>query len=1101
MTRESHASLSGVWSQELLLESLTIPERIDLFRSDPSLFTPDEDRADVVADEWATKLGRDGKALIADRLADLGIEKSELPLVLGAIKPDATELLDHDSWFDVCLEVAEWTGSYDASGLPEASFLTSVDDGPPISFEHVFVPWIDVATRRLLEECPSLGDLLTEELLRTQQRRLLKNLANFARFVFTEELATRRCKVYQGNDFLFGLMSKPTPQTVYIQTVRALLETDSGGGCGWMTTYPALARLLGVRVAMWIRSLVEFAVRLDEDQARFACELDAGEALGDLVALEFGAGDSHNGGRSVAICSFASGFTVVYKPRSGSIDVAFAALIDRMNEFFESDLRLRVPRTLDCSTRCWSEYISPQACTSLDELRQYFRRMGTLLAVIHLLQGNDFHLENVIAHGAHPVAIDLETVCVPDSNTEEMDPITDRAREIVSHSVLRTMLLPNVMGFRGASVQSMGAIQVQDPRKQVRTMQRLVNVNTDFQRWGRLESTQSGSRSNSQAWVETGEVLSTEEQQSETSRGYESAYRALYSQRAELLCESSPIHGLCDAWVRVLNRSTNIYARLLVESSRPGPFMNGVDRWVSLERLGLIINADSADEKRPAAVQITDAEVGALLDGDIAYFIAPGSGTTHWVVDPVTGKPVELPQTTMKTSAVDCALEQVKRMSEDDLAFQIRVQGESYQSAIQSLEGILHDPSHGDAESVDRSERPLRELVVEALEQIESGAIDSGEHLNWIDVTLSQESDTVVPSPLDESIYAGRGGLCLLFERAYRVLGERRWLELACGAVNFEFNQSKSSSMSQYLNSHPPTGLLARPGIVAAAWAIGRHEGYGHYRAFAETLAVSVSDRVIRKDDSFDVISGSAGYLLLLLRLNEQESLPGIEPLVTRLAQHLLDHACDLDGIGWRSDPSNIPLCGFGHGRAGIALALLEAGRLLDRPDLRAVALEAFEAEHRLRGDVPERGWPDYRSVKVDERSKARFSMNRWCSGSEGIALSRAAALQIVDVPFLRDDLDFALAGIRSRSAGRNHICCGQAGRILTHQTLRRLQAGAGLDEDSSDPAFMAGVLEASFDSKQSLVGVGLFQGLAGVVWTALSLLEDDGSDLLLIRP
>ena len=61
-----------------------------------------------------------------------------------------------------------------------------------------------------------------------------------------------------------------------------------------------------------------------------------------------------------------------------------------------------------------------------------------------------------------------------------------------------------------------------------------------------------------------------------------------------------------------------------------------------------------------------------------------------------------------------------------------------------------------------------------------------------------------------------------------------------------------------------------RPGIVAAAWAIGRHEGYGHYRAFAETLAVSVSDRVIRKDDSFDVISGSAGYLLLLLQCGRQ---------------------------------------------------------------------------------------------------------------------------------------------------------------------------------------------------------------------------------------
>ena len=90
-------------------------------------------------------------------------------------------------------------------------------------------------------------------------------------------------------------------------------------------------------------------------------------------------------------------------------------LLLRLNEPLEEALRLRVPRTIDRGTWCWAEFISARPCTDSKELGLYYRRMGTLLAILHTLQGNDFHLENVIAHGPHPVPIDLETVCVPDN--------------------------------------------------------------------------------------------------------------------------------------------------------------------------------------------------------------------------------------------------------------------------------------------------------------------------------------------------------------------------------------------------------------------------------------------------------------------------------------------------------------------------------------------------------------------------------------------------------------------------------------------------------------------------------------------------------------
>lgn len=1103
MTHEAESAPVQPINRQLVLDSLTIPERIRIFRDCPDQFTPDPERAKVITAVWLSKLGRDEKTSIADRLADLGIDESDLPFIVGDIPVGAVDLSPHQHWAKVCAQVRGWSGRCDDAGLPEASFLSHEEGEDPLPFEHALIPWVDVATRALIEECPLVKEVLSEKIIRGEQRRLMNNLAGFARFVFLNELQGKRSGLYQGNDYVRGVMFGDPPRTAYVRSVRTLVGIESDGRAGWMERYPALARLLGVRVVAWVRGLVEFVERLEEDGDLLASELSSKDELGALVDLSFGSGDSHNGGRSVAICTFERGGKVVYKPRNGSVDVAFSEVVHTINEFIDPDLRIRVPRTLNRGTWCWAEFITSKPCSDIGDLHDYHRRIGALLAVIHMLQGNDFHLENVMAHGAFPVPIDLETVCVPDSSTDDPATITDLATEIAHHSVLRTMLLPNVMGFRGADLRSMGAIHVEVGGNSTRTIKRLRHINTDFQRWVEVPDPNPNDRPDSLAWTEADEKLPAQEQQSATTEGFESAYRSLYAHREELLGDSSPLHLFSDAWVRVLNRATNLYWRLLHESCGAEQLVSGVDRWIHLQRLGVVITDDQTLQGRSALVELAEAESDALLDGDIAYFIAPGSGRTHWHLDSQTGEPVELPRTIMSKSAVDSAFEQVGRMSESDLALQLGLQGEAYQASVHSLTRILHGAS-GDVDStasVTRSTRSLSELVVQALEFIQSTAIDSGGHLNWIDLQLSVETEAITPSALDCNLYGGRGGLGLLYERAYRVFGESRWLETACGAIDWEVNSPAAVGM-QALEILPPTGLLARPGIISAAWSIGRHEDHGRYRDFARTLAVSVSEKAISNDDTFDVIGGTAGYILILLGLHQEEALPGIEPLLGRLADHLVAHAREVDGIGWSSRPKSMPMCGLGHGRAGIGLALLEAGCFLEREDLRAIGLAAFQAEHRLRSDSPEQGWPDYRLVKIDERHKAKFGFNAWCSGSEGIALSRAAALQISDAPFLRDDLEYAVSTIRTVSAeGRAHICCGQSGRILSHQTLRHLQAGATLSDDSTDLGVMASVLESSLGSDQNVIGVGMFQGLAGVLWTAMSLLEDDGSDLLLMRP
>ena len=1091
--------------------SLTIPERIDLHRRCPEAFTADPERAEEVLRRWCHVLARPEGASVEDRLGEYGIRSEDLPVLFGSISEDAASEIPIEPWMEVCAAVVAWDGPRDDAGLPAAAFLEpgDTDDdvaaGPvePMPFQEGLVPWIDVATQRLFERCPAARRLLSESMLKKEQRRLLENLATTARFVLIEELNLRRLGMYDQNDFALGMLTTNPPRTAYIETVDWMV---GDGSSEWMRRWSAIARLLGVRVEAWTRAVAEFVHRFEDDRDLVVEELLDGRDPGPLVGLGFGSGDSHNGGRSVAICRFEDGTRIVYKPRSCSVDVAFADIAAELNGRLDPDLQLRVPRTIDRGNWGWVEFIEAAPCADLDGLRAYHRRMGVLLAVIHTLQGNDFHLENVMACGAHPVPIDLETVCVPSADFPSTEFEPDRTLEIIEHSVLRTLLLPSAMGFGGGQARNLGAMRIEVGEAADRRIRRLVRVNTDFQAWVRSEDPAAGRRSESEAWVESGETLDPVEQQAASEAGYREAYEVIRNHRDGLVAESSPVHRLGEAWVRILNRATNIYVRLITQSTEAVHAATGVDRWLNLERAALAVGDEGDDSIRRSVVAVVRAELDAMHEGDVAYFITPGQGLTYWTVDFETTDPVEVEGTRLRRSAVDSALQQLGRMSPEDLARQVELQGDSYRTTVMSLSRALHgtrtDSSRSTAIGFEPSGIPLEEMVPRTLERIAELAIPSGDYVNWIDLSLDTQSESIRPAALGPDLYSGRGGLALLFERAYRALGDDRWLDVARRSLAFEVGLAGMKGGLESLRRMPPGGMMERGGLVAGAWAIGRHEGQGAFRDVARSLAVDLSARTVESDGAFDVIAGSAGYIMLLLRLEEEEPLPGMADVVGRLADHLVRHVRDVEGPGWTSRLAQLPLCGFGHGRAGVALALVQAGRFLDRSDLVDLGLAAFEAEHRLRGATPEDTWPDYRGLTIREKGKASHGMAAWCAGSEGIALSRAAALQLVEAPHLEDDLAFALEGIGpSEADARTHLCCGASGRLLMHRTIARVQGTTGAVDDAGIEGQVAGLLERLESADPGTMGVGLMQGIGGVAYLGLDVLEADGSDVLLLRP
>src|SRR5262249_24423962 len=156
----------------------------------------------------------------------------------------------------------------------------------------------------------------------------------------------------------------------------------------------------------------EFLEHLAADWKELSRWFNIGSEHGVLVEAAAGAGDTHRGGRSVVIARFQGGLNLVYKPRSLAVDAHFQDFIPWVNEKGAS-LPLRTLKVLDRGHHGWVEFVHAEGCRSEDEVARFYERQGEYLAILYALQATDFHFENVLACGEHPVLVDLEALFHP----------------------------------------------------------------------------------------------------------------------------------------------------------------------------------------------------------------------------------------------------------------------------------------------------------------------------------------------------------------------------------------------------------------------------------------------------------------------------------------------------------------------------------------------------------------------------------------------------------------------------------------------------------------------------------------------------------------
>ncbi|WP_329275814.1 type 2 lanthipeptide synthetase LanM family protein [Streptomyces sp. NBC_00691] len=878
---------------------------------------------------------------------------------------------------------------------------------------------------------------------------------------------------------------------------------------------PVLARILGRAALDAADAVAEALERLAHDHALLAAAgllEDSGDGPGPLVGIEPGAGDGHRGGRSVMLLRFADGTRLVYKPRPLAVHRHFNALVAWFNGLPDA-VDLRALRLLDRGPYGWVEFVAARPCADTAEVDSFYRRQGALLALLHLLDGTDLHHENLIAVGAHPVLVDVETLFHPPlPGTGTADP----AARALHDSVYRVGLLPQLLvGDHSAlDVSAVGG-----GREGVSPVERadFADAGTDRMRLVRRAGTFGESANRPR--VAGGEPVDPGDHIDALCAGFRAGYTAVAASVEELVGEDGLLRSFAEDEVRVVVRPTWVYSLLLDESTHPDLLKDADVRQRVLESL----RSEQFGPVLPSGV--IDEEIGQLWTGDVPLFTArPGR-------DDVLGTPgrppadrTELPGIARVTAKLD-ALDTVDRQDQEWIV----------RAAMATTSRVpAHRPVTGRRRTRTAGRAPEPERLLSAArsvgDQLVSLAYREGPRSNWIGLELLDDRYWRI-GPMAGDLADGYTGPALFLAQLAALTGAGHYAEAARTAL------TPVPGLLEALQARPEelgaVGSGAFSGLGGIAYALAEtarllvDREIGAWASDALRLAAAATGA----EPEYGVGAGLAGGLVALSAAcggrtetgtgGRDGTGPGVDPAIVRAARGCADRLVAAVRSAAVTDPTDVELMplgrGFTEGTAGMGWALLRFAEAEAEAESAAQAVEVsalapvdtavggldgagYRAAERYRlaglsairaavGVDPPFGTPGTgggrRGVSAPIPGPGGVGLARasaWCRGDAGVALA------VLDAPAALADPDLAAWARRTAerlgqdgAAPDDSLCHGEAGlcELLDH---------AALPEARPHWIRRAGALLASVEENDARSGApdgvahpGLLTGLAGI--------------------
>jgi type 2 lantibiotic biosynthesis protein LanM len=881
---------------------------------------------------------------------------------------------------------------------------------------------------------------------------------------------------------LEGLLENGTPSERFCSFLKRLQQRDLA--LGLFKEYPVLVRQVTSCVENWLSFSLEFLQNLCADWNTICTTFNISQDPGLLIALHTDAGDSHRKGRSVLIAEFESGFKIVYKPKDLSIAIHFQQLLTWLNEHGNYP-PFKILKVFNCGSYGWVEFVSAHSCTTTAEIERFYQRQGAYLALLYALEATDFHCENIIASGEHPIMIDLEAIFHPYRVKVDKNKSENIANNQINYSVLRVGLLPQKSWANdeseGVDLSGLVALPGQlTPQgvpvweKTATDEMRLVRKRVELS-VGENRPTLNGNEVNVLDYVEC--IIT----------GFRTIYELLIKHRNELLLPDSPLTFFSDDEVRVVLRPTHMYTTMLWESFHPDLLRNALDRDRFFDRLWIEV------KYRSELGKVISAEHQDLWQGDIPIFTTRANSCDLWTS--ANEQIIDF----FDESGIALVQKRLNQLDKQDMGRQIWFIRASLATLVMGVEQPSQQLTWHYPESKlisfqqETLPKQLLANVCAVGDHLEALALRGENDATWLGLNLVSERQWSV-LPLDADLYDGISGVVLFLAYLGAITQEKRYTALAEAVLVTIQHYVKQNQTSTKLIG----GFNGFGGIIYALTHLSILWDKPVLLSEAEEL-VKLLPSLIAEDEHLDIIAGAAGCIGSLISLYRCKPSQSIIAAAMQCGELLINQAQPMkQGVGWvLKNIGTKPLSGFSHGAAGIAWALLELFGLTDDTRFYKTALDAITYERSLFYPKLE-NWLDLREDKTlgaQVSQNQHYCMTAWCHGAPGIGLARLRSLPYLDNMLTRAEINVAIKTTLEQGFGFNHsLCHGDLGNL---ELL--LQASLILNDTQckTEVNRLAVIILKSIEQHGWLCGVplgvetpGLMTGLAGIGYGLLRLAE-----------
>ncbi len=775
-------------------------------------------------------------ARFAARMADDGLTVDGLAALLDAATIQPKDACD-TSWISAILDA--YRHGNDVEFVD--SILEVHADNPEMQFLHAIGPLLNATRKRFRARLARLADEYENVpfLIDHVEKVFFVSWSEELRHLLLKTLVLEM-NVARLSDELTG----ETPAERFHSFVTSLQSPDRAVAI--LQEYPVLARQLVLHLDKQLRYAVEFLEHLCRDWKALMQVLQPEKDPGYLMGLSGQAGDKHRDGRAVLVAKFQSGWQVVYKPRSMAIDVHFQDLL----RWFGGRCSIPPFRTLKIVDRDeygWVEFVHAEESKSIAEIKRFYLHQGGFLALLHGLGATDFHFENVIAAGEHPVLLDLESLFHPPQESSSLEGTDKAVVEAITSSVLSVGLLPQKLwlneGAEGLDISGLGASEDQMSPDELPVWDKSGTDEMHLTR-RRLQFVTGNHRA-----VVNGVAVAPREFTEQISDGFREIYQTMYKYRDELLAADGPLACFRNVEVRAILRHTRSYSVLLHEGFHPDLMRNAIDRDQHFDNLWNVVTED------PRMQRVIAAERRDLENGDIPLFTTRIGSRHLWTSDNKCIRQF------FDKHEIASVAGRIPELNDEDLTRQLWF----VRASMASTDNGKTHKSHHKRIPVVATEAAEKSLLLQGAvdvgDQLHRLAIQSGNEANWIGLTLANAREwSLKASGLD--FYSGLPGIALFLGQLGRITDEQRYTNLARAATTTMRRQitvadSHISELGAFIGWG---GVLHTLTTLGTIWH--DEELINVARGIVDFLP-----RHIANDESHDIIGGSAGCLVTLLNM------------------------------------------------------------------------------------------------------------------------------------------------------------------------------------------------------------------------------------------